>query len=69
MVLQPGNVFVVERAIPDDEYTTAALQTCHMRGWVEPMYDEAVPTGAVPQPGKAITLDGAQVQYRLTDSG
>ena len=69
MVLQPGNVFVIERAIPDDEDTLAALRTCHMRGWVEPMFEEAVPQGRVPPPGRPITFDHTRPIYRLTDSG
>lgn len=69
MVLQPGNVFVVERAIPNDEDSLAALRTGHMRGWVEPMFDEAIPQGRVPLPGMPITFDQARPVYRLTDSG
>lgn len=69
MVLQPGNVFVVERAIPDDEDTLAAIRTCHMRGWVEPMFDGAIPHGRVPPPGAPLAFDRSQPVYRLTDSG
>lgn len=71
VVLQPGNVFVIERAIDDDEDTLAALQTCFMRGWVEPMYDEPIPVGRLP-PSMRIEqpLPGQErMQYRLTDSG
>lgn len=69
MVLQPGNVFVVERAAPDDEDTLAAIRTCHMRGWVEPMFDGAIPHGRVPPPGTPPAFDRSQPVYRLTDSG
>jgi hypothetical protein len=64
-----GNGFVVERAIPDDEDTLAALRTCHMRGWVEPMFDEAIPQGRLPPSGMPIGFDRTALYYRLTDSG
>ena len=48
MVLQPGNVLVIEREVGHDPDTLAALQTCHMRGWVEPMFDQAIPQGTLP---------------------
>jgi hypothetical protein len=46
MVLLPGNYWVVERAIDQDDDTRAALLTCQMRGWVEPLL-HAVPTALV----------------------
>ncbi len=35
LVLQPGNVWVIERAVEDNEQTDAALKTAYMRGWVK----------------------------------
>jgi hypothetical protein len=35
--VQPGNVWVVEKAVEDNEQTDAALKTAFMRGWVEPI--------------------------------
>ena len=72
LVLQPGNVLVIERAIGHDPETLAALQTCHMRGWVEPMFDQAIPQGTLLPNGDIPTappFDRANPIYRLTDSG
>jgi hypothetical protein len=38
MVLQPGDYWVIDRAIIHDEDTPAVLLTCQMRGWVEPVW-------------------------------
>lgn len=35
LVLQPGNIWVIEYAVPENEETDATLKTCYMRGWVE----------------------------------
>ena len=51
LVLQPGNVWVIEDAIEDNEETDAALKTAYMRGWVAPI-ENAVPKGK-------LTSDGA----------
>jgi hypothetical protein len=44
LVLQPGNVWVIENAVEDNEQTDAALKTAYMRGWVKPI-ENAVPKG------------------------
>jgi hypothetical protein len=44
LVLQPGNIWVIDNAVADDGDTHAALLTCYMRGWVEPL-EHAVPSG------------------------
>ncbi len=45
LILQPGNAWVIENAVSDqDDDTASATRTCFMRGWVEPLAD-AVPTG------------------------
>ena len=44
LVLQPGNVWVIEKAIPETERNLANIQTCLMRGWVE-IPHESIPTG------------------------
>lgn len=70
-VLQPGNVWVVERAIEATEETDAALKTCYMRGWVEPL-EEAIPQGKLTPEGelpKGAIFTGEGPLYRLTDSG
>ena len=70
LILQPGNVFVVDDAVRHDDDTDAALQTCWMRGWVE-LVDHAVPAGNLTPdgrlPDKPIT--GTTAIYRMTDSG
>src|SRR5579875_1298479 len=71
LVLQPGNVWVVDRAVEDNDRTDAALKTAWMRGWVEPIHD-AVPRGRLgpnnelPQ-GELYQTAGPL--WRLTDAG
>ncbi|MBU1424690.1 MAG: hypothetical protein KKH12_02130 [Gammaproteobacteria bacterium] len=70
LVLQPGNVWVIERAIPDTEENNENIQTCLMRGWVEILH-ESIPNGRVwgdGLPTKQI-FEGTADVYRLTDSG
>jgi hypothetical protein len=70
-VLQPGNVWLIERALENTEDHEAALRTCHMRGWVEPLAD-SIP-GATLGPDANLppdfAFDRSQPLYRLTDSG
>jgi hypothetical protein len=71
LVLQPGNVWVVEKAVGDDERTDAALKTCFIRGWVEPL-ENAVPTGCLTPAGElppGNIFDRVGPMCRLTDSG
>ena len=35
-ILQPGNVWVIEKSIPNNDETEENLRTCYLRGWVEP---------------------------------
>jgi len=71
MVLQPGNVWVIEKALKHDEKTDANLKTCHLRGWVEPIEKaiskgDLTPKGELPN-GEIFSRVGPV--YRLTDSG
>jgi hypothetical protein len=71
MVFQPGNIWVIEYAIPDDEETDALLKTCFMRGWVEPL-ENSVPKGRLKPDGSL--PDGEWFKsrgpvWKLTDSG
>lgn len=71
IVLQPGGIWVIEKAVPDIEDHDAALMTCVMRGWVEPL-DNAIPTGDMAADGSL--PDGPlftrrTTLCRLTDSG
>ena len=71
LVLQPGNVWVIEYAVPDNEETDALLKTCYMRGWVEPL-ENSLPKGKLKPDGSL--PDGNIFQssgpvWKLTDSG
>jgi len=71
-ILQPGNVWVIEKAVIDkSEDVTAALSTCLLRGWVEVLstavpHEELTPEGKLPE-GPL----GSRVApvYRITQSG
>jgi hypothetical protein len=70
LVLQPGNVWVIERAIPETERNFENIQTCLMRGWVEVLHQSVLsgklnPNGTLPPNDKLIQ----QAIYRLTDGG
>lgn len=71
LVLQPGNVWVIEYAVPDNEETDALLKTCYMRGWVEPLENslpkgKLKPDGSLPE-GEIFQSSGPV--WKLTDSG
>lgn len=71
LILQPGNVWVIEKSLVDDENTEANLRTCHLRGWIEPIENaipkgDLTPDGNLPD-GELFTRHGPL--YRLTDSG
>jgi hypothetical protein len=71
LVLQPGDHWVIDCAIPQDDDTRAALLTCQMRGWVEPLRD-AVPSAQLAPDGSLppnINFDKMQTLYRLTSAG
>src|SRR5258707_15109398 len=71
LVLQPGDYQVIDRAIPQDNDTHAALLTCEMRGWVEPLHHavpsaQLLPSGALPP---NFSFDKLETFYRLTSAG
>src|SRR5665811_548731 len=71
MVLQPGNYWVIERAIVYGEDTEAALLTCQMRGWVEPI-QHAVPSAQLLPDGTLppnFSFEKVKTLYRLTSAG
>jgi hypothetical protein len=68
-VFQPGNVWVIEKSPVIDEKVETALKTCHLRGWVEPIFD-AIPKGQLTKEGKLPDkLSGVGPVYRLTEAG
>lgn len=71
LVLQPGNVWVVEKALPESEEHLENVQTCLMRGWVEVLND-SVPTGKLKPDGtlpEGHLFERTKPIYRLTDGG
>jgi len=72
LILQPGDVWVIERAVSEAEEKVAeALRTCHLRGWVEVVSDavpqaQLGPTGELPNESSP---RGRAPVYRLTDAG
>jgi hypothetical protein len=72
IILQPGNVWAVERAVSEDQPNVAeALRTCHMRGWVEPLSD-AIPKANFTPKGnltESLEIKGSSPIYRLTEGG
>ncbi|MNR18270.1 hypothetical protein D3C85_1349920 [compost metagenome] len=71
MVLQPGNYWVIEYAVEDNQETDALLKTCYMRGWVEPLQN-SVPKGRLQADGSLPNgpmFDSAGPIWKLTDAG
>jgi hypothetical protein len=71
LVLQPGNVWVIEKAVEDNEQTDAALKTAYMRGWVEPI-ENAIPKGKLTPSGALPSgnpFQGVGPLWRLTEGG
>jgi hypothetical protein len=71
MILQPGNAWVIEQAVSDGESPdiSAALRTCHLRGWVTPEMN-AVPETSIGPNGELLkNTQGIAPIYRLTEAG
>jgi hypothetical protein len=71
MVLQPGNYWVIDRAIHRDDDIEAALLTCQIRGWVEPLH-HALPSAQLPPSGALppnFSFDKTETFYGLTSAG
>jgi hypothetical protein len=70
LVLQPGNVWVIERAVEDTPETDIALKTCLLRGWVEPL-ENAVPSGRLNPDGSLPSkpFTGVSPIYKVTEGG
>jgi hypothetical protein len=71
LILQPGNVFVIEKAPASQPGIEEALRTCHIRGWVEPICN-AIPKGKLTKNGRLPDGDlftEIGPYYRLTEAG
>lgn len=73
LIAQPGNIWVIERALPRFDGYDEALLTCHMRGWVEQL-EKAVPFGTLNTDGMLNPNDTSPFHsvapiYRLTEAG
>jgi hypothetical protein len=71
VVLQPGSIWIIDKAINETADTHAALLTCFMRGWVEPL-ENAVPSAKLLPGGKLppdLRSGTVRVHYRLTSAG
>lgn len=71
MNLDSENIWVIEDALPNDEQTQAALRTCHMRGWVEPLEDARLSTEWIEDVELVDVMEpvGEHAIYRLTSAG
>jgi hypothetical protein len=67
LVLQPGNLWVIEKALEEAAETDAALKTCHMRGWVEPL-ESAIPRGKLTPDGRLPENFKSKEQVRCINS-
>jgi hypothetical protein len=70
MVLQPGDVWVIEKAVEDTSDNDANLKTCAIRGWLEPLAN-AIPSGKLDRDGSLPEklFTGISSLWKLTDSG
>ena len=73
LILQPDNVMVVENSAPDAEWFDLAVQTAHIRGWVEILHD-SIPVGSVRFEGNNPIISQPRemkqkAMYRLTEGG
>lgn len=71
LVTQPGNLWVIERALQRNDDVEAALATCVMRGWVETLFDD-LPTNTLTsdgriRPGPLFTR--TENHFKLTEGG
>lgn len=72
LILQPGNVWVVEQSVTEaEEWVAEALRTLYLRGWVE-IVSDAVPQAEIGPDGQlpdAASPQGVAPIYRLTEAG
>lgn len=71
LFLQPGNAWVIEKALPDADQNQANIRTCMIRGWVD-LLRESIPSTNIDNNydlSKALDLNRKEDIYKLTDSG
>ena len=73
VILQPGNVWVIEKALSESESekVAEALRTCNLRGWIEVLYN-AIPSGELTPEGnlpEGSLYSGLAPFYRITEAG
>jgi hypothetical protein len=71
LILQPGNIIVVEQSPPNEDWFDLAVRTCHIRGWVDVLHD-SIPSGVVRYEGETPILPEqmkSKTIYRLTEGG
>lgn len=72
-ILQPGNMWVIEKAVSDEnEEIAAALRTCTIRGWTDTL-SNAVPRGKIEKTENGLQIpanfSGIAPMYKLTEAG
>ncbi len=72
LILQPGNVWVIENAVSEKADGVAEdLRTCLLRGWVK-VLENAIPRGSLTPEGRlpaGSAMSHSAPLYGLTDSG
>lgn len=71
LILQPGNIEVIELSPPDEEWFQLGVRTARIRGWVEVLH-ENLPTGTLKMKGNNPQLPNNMVpetHYKLTEAG
>jgi len=71
LILQPGDVELIELSPPDEEWFQLGMRTARIRGWVEVLH-ENLPTGTVQMKGNSPQLPNnmtPKTHYRLTEAG
>ncbi|WP_154662467.1 hypothetical protein [Solimonas flava] len=71
MIMQPGNVWVIEYAAPINEQSMPMVQTCVLRGWIEVLHPD-VRHGKLKDDGSLPDhplFNEKQDIWRLTDAG